>query len=121
VQVDTATVVLDQDGNPLDLDVEVRTDQPKIVYQRKSEALDATHVDCAIEFQPAQAQELPVGLNLRPTKLIVTLLDEDFLKVEGCREILMGADRYIYSYTLPSLGMFTVGVQQMVFFALDES
>lgn len=120
-QITPTPPVLDQDGNPLDLDVEVRLADPVIVYQRKDEDLSATTIDCSIEFQEANAQELPTGLNLRPTKLIVTTLDVDHAKVQGCHEVLLGADRYIYSYEMPALGMFEVGVFQQVFFALDET
>jgi len=98
----------DRDGVPLD--PEIRT-----VEIPGGEVL----VDCAIEIQPADADELPVG-SFRPTKAVVTLLDEEFAQVNGCKELRYNGDRYAYGYETEGLGLFDVGVHVLTFYALDE-
>lgn len=100
---------LDRDGNPLDPDIEVRR------------AVDENlEVDCAIEVVRAEADELPVG-NFRPTKVVVTLLDDQYELVKDCRELLYNGDRYVYGYEPESNGLFDVGVYTIIFYAKDES
>lgn len=100
---------LDRDGNPLDPDVEVRR-----------AADENIEVDCAIEVERAEADELPVG-NFRPTKVVATLLDSEYQKIKTCRELLYNGDRYIFGYEPESTGLFDVGVYTMIFYARDES
>ena len=100
---------LDQDGKPLDPDIEVR--QPAPVEMK---------VDCAVEFFQASPDELPTG-NFLPTKAVLTLLDQDYAKVKGCLDVRLGGDRYRLGYEVPPMGLFDVGIHQLVFFALDES
>lgn len=99
----------DQDGKPLDPTIEVR----ELPGRREK-------VDCAVEIKRADAEELPVG-NFRPTKAEVTLLDEEYARVQGCRELIYNADRYLYGYEPEALGMFDVGTHTIVFYAIDES
>lgn len=103
------TLRLDRDGNPLDPEVEV--------VETADEAL---YPDCAVEVDRADADELPVG-NFRPTKLIVTLLDNEYDQVQGCKELVYNGDRYIYGYEPEANGLFDVGVHTMIFYALNES
>lgn len=102
-------VRLDQSGRPLDPEIET-VPTPGVRKQ----------VDCAIEITRADANELPVG-NFRPTKAIVTLLDDEHEQVKGCRELIYNGDRYLYGYEPDALGMFSVGVFTMIFFAVDEN
>lgn len=99
----------DRDGNPLDPDIEVRSTPDENLV-----------VDCAIEVERAEADELPVG-NFRPTKVVVTLLDDQYQIVKDCRELLYNGDRYLYGYEPESNGLFEVGVYTMIFYAKDES
>ena len=110
------TPMLDQDGRPLDPTVEVRKTQA--VTKKQGPAAD--EIDCAIEFEPVDREELPVG-NLRPGKMTVTVLDADYTKIQGCKEVQMTGDRYLFQYEVPALGLFDVGIRQLVFYALDES
>lgn len=100
---------LDRDGQPLDPQIEIR---------RESD--DQVLVDCAIEVVRADAEELPVGA-FRLTKLVVTLLDEQYELVNDCRELLYNGDRYMFGYEPESNGLFDVGVYTMIFYAKDES
>lgn len=99
----------DRDGKPLNPDVrmEAGTDQE-------------IPVDCAIEITKADADELPVG-DFRPTKATVTVLDSDYLDIEGCQEMRYNADRYLFGYEPEADGMFDSGVHQLVFYAVDDS
>jgi hypothetical protein len=100
---------LDRDGKPLDPNVEVINIPPVIKI-----------VDCAVEVVRADADELPVG-NFRLTKAVVTLLDEQYDQVKGCRELLFNGDRYLYGYEPEGLGLFDVGINTMIFYATDET
>lgn len=100
---------MDRDGKPFDVDIEVRRGQDEKVS-----------VDCAIEVERADAEELPVG-NFRPVKIVVTLLDEEYQLVSDCRELLYNGDRYMFGYAPEALGLFQTGVFTMIFYARDES
>jgi hypothetical protein len=100
---------MDRDGKPLDPEIEV-----------VKEADTQITADCAIEVERADAEELPVG-NFRPTKVIATLLDQDYELVKDCRELIYNGDRYMFGYEPESNGLFNVGVYTMVFYAKDES
>jgi hypothetical protein len=100
---------LDRDGKPLDPTIQVINTAPVIKT-----------VDCVVEITRADADELPVG-NFRPTKATVTLLDEQYDQVKGCRELLFNGDRYLYGYEPEGLGLFDVGVNTIIFYATDET
>lgn len=103
------TLRLDRDGRPFNPEVRIEQVQDEFVT-----------VDCAVEVVKADADELPVG-NFRATKAICTLLDEDYAKVVGCRELRYNADTYIFGYEPEANGLFDAGVHTMIFYALDES
>ena len=100
---------LDRDGKPLDPKVEVRV----------VEAATKT-VDCAVEIVRADAAELPVG-TFRQTKAIVTLLDEQYEQVKGCTELVFNGDRYRFGYEPEGLGLFSVGINTMIFYPVEET
>lgn len=107
----TYNVRTDPEGNPLDPFAQpVSTTVPRA----------NTQVDCALEFSDATADELPVG-NFRPTKVVVTVFDTDYEVVKDAKELLIGGDRYLIGYERPPLGLFEVGMHQIVAFAIDES
>lgn len=110
-----STPRLDRDGKPLDPTIEVRrgaTTEYKMP--------DDSAVDCAIEVARADSDELPVG-NFRPTKIVVTLLDDEYEVVRECRELIYNGDRYQFGYEPEAYGLFSVGVHTMIFYAIDES
>lgn len=100
---------LDRDGVPLD---------PEVLVTEGSERL--VKVDAAIEIEPADPNEMPVG-NFRPTKALVTLLDAEFALVDGCDELRYNGDRYAFGYEPGAFGLFNAGIHQLTFYALDES
>lgn len=100
---------LDQEGNPLDPTIAVTVVEPTPVV------LD----NVAVEFQTADPQELPVG-NFRPTKAVLTLLDEEWATVDEAIEVQLGGDTYVIGYVHPPLGLFDVGVIQVSCFGVNE-
>lgn len=109
VTLDPATVRTDREGNPLDPTIR-GTPTPGVRKQ----------VDCAIEIVRADANEIPVG-NFRQTKAVVTLLDEEYEQVKGCRELVYNGDRYVFGYEPEVVGLFDVGTFTMIFYAVDET
>lgn len=101
---------IDRDGNPFDPEIEVVVTPDDRL----------TDIDCAVEIERADAEELPVG-NFRPTKAVITLLDIDYAKVSDCRELIYNGDRYMFGYEPDAPGLFEVGVHTMIFYARDES
>jgi hypothetical protein len=108
-EVAASSLRLDRDGRPLN---------PNIRVQKAAD--QSVTVDCAIEVARADADELPVG-SFRPTKVIATLLDDDYALIDGCRELRYNGDTYIYGYEPEAYGLFDAGVHTIVFYALDES
>lgn len=104
-----ATPKLDRDGYPFDPDI-----------KRTLTAGARVRVNCAIEMVKADQEEIPVG-SFRPVKAIVTLLDVDYAQVKGCKEMILNGDTYAYGYEPGALGMFEVGVHQMIFYAVQET
>ena len=100
---------VDREGKPLDPEIEIVEVPPVEVS-----------VTCAVEITRADADELPVG-RFRATKAIVTILDQEFAQINGCKELVFNLDRYVFGYSQYGLGMFDVGVHTLVFYALDES
>ena len=99
----------DREGRPLDPEIEIRETTPVEVS-----------VNCAVELTRAEASELPVG-RFRAIKAIVTILDEEFAQITGCKELVFNQDRYVFGYGEYGLGMFDVGVHTLIFYAVDES
>jgi hypothetical protein len=108
VQLGTAPR-LDRDGKPLDPKIQVRVVEAA-----------TKKVDCAVEIVRADAEELPVG-TFRQTKAIVTLLDEQYDQVKGCTELVFNGDRYRYGYEPEGLGLFSVGINTMIFYPVEET
>lgn len=109
VPLDPATVRLDRDRKPLDPNIRAVDAPPRKVK-----------VDCAVEIVRADANEIPVGKFL-PTKAVVTVLDEEYEQIKGCRELIYNADRYLFGYEPDALGLFDVGTFTLIFYALDEN
>jgi len=107
---------LDLDGIPFDPLVERIIAPPK----RVAVGTGPNDVHCAIEMMKADADEIPVG-SFRPVKAVVTFLDEDYAKVVGCREMILNGDTYVYGYEPGAMGLFEVGVNQMIFYAKQET
>jgi hypothetical protein len=100
---------LDQNGQPLDPTATPITVTPTPVQ-----------VDCAVEFSDVRPDELPAA-SLRPTKVVITLLDTDYELVKNATEVLLGGDRYLLMYRRPPMAIFDAGVHQIIGYAISES
>jgi len=100
---------LDRDGVPLDPEIKVTKATPTEVQ-----------VDCAVEVNDVRPEELPVG-KYRATKATVTVLDEQYALIKGCKEMRFNGDRYAYDSEQYGLGLAQIGVYVMHFFGIDES
>lgn len=77
-------------------------------------------VPCGIQYVDAEGQDVPFG-SLTASKVLCTLLDEDYKKVAGCAYVVIGGDRYNYQRTQPPSGLFDVGLYVMHFRAENET
>jgi hypothetical protein len=76
-------------------------------------------VPCAVEWIDHEGETVPFG-TVTATKLNITLLDEEYDQVKGCSYVIAGGDKYLYRRTAPPVGLYDVGVYQMVFVAENE-
>lgn len=77
-------------------------------------------VDCAVEYFDAENQPTGFGL-LAPSRLSITLLDEDYAKVKDASHVVIHGDRYDYRRTEPPSGLFDVGLYVMHFTSQSET
>jgi hypothetical protein len=82
--------------------------------------LRMVQVPCAVEYQDAEGTLENIGV-VTPSRITITLLDEDHAQVRGFEYVLLGGDRYFYRRTEPPLGMDTVGVWIIHCVAEDET
>lgn len=99
----------DGDQVPFDPTATVTTTEPPPVQ-----------VDCAIEYFDVENQPTQFGL-LAPSRITVTLLDEDYAQVKECSYVVVHGDRYEYRRTNPPTGLFDVGVYTMHFTSQSET
>lgn len=102
---------LDRDGRPLDPEVAV-VEIPGVQVK----------ADCAIAMESSQGiqGEGPVG-QFPTTRAVVTLIDDQYAKVKGCREMIFDGDHYLFGYERDVVGLFAVGVYTLVFNVIDEN
>ena len=81
---------------------------------------DPVQVNCAIDYFDAENQPTSFGL-LSPTRLTITLLDEDYELVKDASYVVVHGDRYNYRRTEPPAGLFDVGIYTMHFTAQNET
>lgn len=74
---------------------------------------------CAVEYLDAAGEPTPFGVVI-PSKLRITLLDEEYATVGDADFVVMGGDKYLRSHEPPSLGLFDVGVHQIIFMSENE-
>lgn len=79
-------------------------------------------VPCAVEFaaRPAGSTETTLG-QFDVSRVIVTILDEDYAQVRGADVILVGTNTYDVDFVGPPLGLFEVTVYQIFATARDET
>jgi hypothetical protein len=77
-------------------------------------------VPCAIEYFDNEGVSSAFGI-ITPSRLAITLLDEDYQKIKGATYVVTGGDRYNYRRTEPPAGLFDVGLYTLHFSAVDET
>lgn len=105
----TYNTLADGDQLPFNPETTVTSQEPTTVK-----------VDCAIDYFDAEDQPTNFGL-LAPTRIAVTLLDEDYVKVKECTYVVVHGDRYDFRRTEPPSGLFEVGVYTMHFTSRNET
>lgn len=101
---------VDRDGNPLDAEIERRDPVPEEIQ-----------VDCAWEIVGGGGDdETPVGA-FQQTRLVVTLLEEQYQEIVGCQAVRYNGDDYLYAYEPDNYGLFDAGVHTLIFTAKEET
>lgn len=79
-------------------------------------------VACAVEFsaRTTLAGQTAMG-HFDSSRAVITLLDEDYVQVEGADEVLLGENTYVVDFVAPPIGLFDVTIYQMYCSARDES
>lgn len=79
-------------------------------------------IPVAVEFsaRPAGSTDTSLG-EFDTSRVIITILDEDYEQVEGANEVLLGGNAYDVQFVGPPLGLFSVTVYQVYAEARDES
>lgn len=85
-----------------------------------SAAPSPVQVPCAVEYFDAENQPSSFGL-MAPSRLSITLLDEDYAQVKHADYVIAHGDRYNYRRTEPPSGLFDVGLYTMHFTAVNET
>lgn len=79
-------------------------------------------VDCAVAFFSGAGEGEATAMgHLHPSRVEVTLMQEEYDQVVGASSVVIGGDVYRYRFTEPPVGLFDVGVYVMHFTAEDES
>ena len=108
--VTTVTATKDGEGIPFD---------PTATVTRA----DARSVSkpCALEYLDATGTGHPTPFgSVVPSRVRVTLLDEDYAVVADANFVVIGGDRYIRHHEPPAVGLFSVGVHQIVYIAEND-
>lgn len=84
-----------------------------------SQPVTPVRVTCAIEYFDADGLPTNFG-TVTPSKITITLLDEEYERVKSCSSVVVGGERYVYQRTEPPLGLFEVGLFTLHFTAEDE-
>lgn len=99
---------LDQQGTPFDP-----------TYRPVRAQLPGIKVPCAIEYKDA-AGELSAAGTVSSTGIVLTLLDEDYARIEGFAYVVIGGVKYNYERTNPPEGLVSVGIYAVHCLADDE-
>lgn len=91
---------------------------PDLTVQRTTP--DPVRVPCAVEYFHDEGQLTNFGLQ-QPTRIRVTVLDEDYVLIEGCNACIIKGDRYKFRSIEPPGGLFDVGYYLLHFTAEQET
>jgi hypothetical protein len=76
-------------------------------------------VPCQVESAEDNGDDTPFGTVIA-TRIIITLLDEDYAKVEDCTFVVFDGDKYIRELIAAPIGLFNVGLHSIVFIAEND-
>lgn len=74
---------------------------------------------CGIEYQDAEGQAIVFG-TVTASRLVISLLDEEYVRVQGASYVVVGGERYNYRRTEVPNALFDVGFYLMHFVAENE-
>lgn len=69
-------------------------------------------VPCGVEYLDAEGQPVTFG-TVTASRIVLTLLDEDYDQVKGSAYVVIGGEKYLYQRTEPPSGLFDVGLYAM--------
>jgi len=80
-------------------------------------------IPVAVEFtsRTSQGGSNDIGTQFDTSRVVLTVLDEDYAQVEGATEVLLGGNTYLIQFVAPPMGLFEVTVFQVYCEARDES
>lgn len=79
-------------------------------------------IPVAWQFASRQGQEEQTSLGQFDTsRVVLTILDEDYTKVTGADHVVMGGNTYDIDFVAPPIGLFEVTVYELYCRARDES
>lgn len=76
-------------------------------------------VPCAIEFHAGTTTSETFG-DSRASRIEITLLDPDYQKVKGFSYVVVGGEKYVYSYTPPPEALGSLDVWTVICISEDE-
>lgn len=104
----TNTGPADEEGVPFNPDTRPTVAPPKQVK-----------VPCAVEYSDVSGKVEGVGI-VQPSRVSITLLDEEYAKVKGFAYVVIAGNRYFYRKTEPPVGLVSIGVWTIHCVAEDE-
>jgi len=75
---------------------------------------NAVQVPCGLEYSNVADERTAFGTVL-PSRVKVTLLDEDYAKVKDATYIVVGGEKYVYHHSEMPRGLFDVGLYSITF------
>jgi hypothetical protein len=100
---------VDSDNVPFDPTAQVTT----------TTGADPVRVPCVVEVADDAGDDTPFG-SVIATRIKLTLLDEDYLKVAQSTYVVYDGDKYLRQQTSPPYGLFDVGIHEMIFVAEND-
>ena len=102
------THTLDQLGTPFDPAYRPTRTQPAGIQ-----------VPCGIDYKDAAGNLVAAG-SVSATGIVLTLLDEDYVQVQGFAYCVIGGIKYNYQHDEPPRGLVSVGIYTIHCLADDE-
>lgn len=89
------------------------------VHRREHPMLPGIQVKCAVEYMDGTGKIENFGV-IVPSKIVITLLDEEHALVEGFEYVVIRGQRFFYRSTEAAAGLISVGVFKVHCYAEDE-